>query len=642
MKFPIFFIFSFMISLLSSATADLKVTADQVKSWSQSEKWSEDSGWRKLLHFEPTNFGGLESQIDGDDFFFSPKGKWDQKAELEATIETFFSQITEKDEKLNPLCRFPARLSWIKKKLASHNVALPEKNCPRFEKFKSALQGPSVSLVFSSYYLNNPSSAFGHTFLRINKAPAQNGKRYELLDYGLNYAANRDTDNGLVFAFKGLFGMFSGAFTTTPYYYKVREYSHAESRDLWEYELNVTPETVDRMIEHVWELGATRINYWYLSENCSYHMFSILEAADPNIQLISELKKYVIPSDTVQVISKVPGFIRSVHFRPSIRTELMARAQDLSEEELNFVIQMNQLKVIPKAIESLAPKMQARILDTAADFIDFKYSYDVQVQGSEMLKFKNAILARRSQLDVISEAIHIEAPTLEKPHEAHGSRRWGMGYLFVKEKASRYLLDYKFALHDQLDPIYGYPEYATITFFNFQFSVEPVLHTLALENWTLFEVRSTAPFSKLQNDLSWNFQLGTDRVRNVNCDFCRWSGVSGGAGGTWELISKPYTFIYFGFKGIAGIRNENQTKIWVGAGPEARLRLRWTPHLITILEAWQRLDLQGAERVYFERGIKTQYTIPKSESASDSFGVRVGFTDYGFDKSGTIQFFSYY
>ncbi len=636
MKFPIFFA---LIMLFPLAHADLKSSATQLKSWSEAEKWSDDLTWRKLLHFESTTFGGLESQVDGDDFFFSPLGKKDRQAELNASIEAFFSpelQSEDKDEKTVPICRFPGRVSWLKKKVGARAIDWPARACPRFEKFKKTMGGPGVSLIFSSYYLNNPSSAFGHTFLRINKAPAENGNRYELLDYGLNYAANRDTDNALLYAVKGLFGMFSGTFTATPFYYKVREYSNAESRDLWDYELNITPETVERLIEHVWELGPTLMNYWYLSENCSYHMFSILEAADSKIDLLSRLKTFVIPSDTVQVVWQVPGLVKAVHFRPSIRTELLSRARDLSGDEINIVIQAIKSKKIPDELNGQTPKSQVRILDTIVDYIDFKYSYEIQVEGSDILKFKSQVLNRRSQIDLISEAVKIEAPPLEKPHEAHGSRRLGVGYLMVKEKASRYLLDYKFALHDQLDPIQGYPEYAQITFFNFQVSYEEVSHSLALEDWTLFEVRSNSPFSNLQNDLSWNFRVASERVRNDNCDFCRWSGVTGGAGGTWSLGSSPLTLLSLGLKGTTALRNENNTQIWVGAGPEVRLRLRWTPYFISMFEAWQRLDVQGAERVYFQRGFSSQYSFSKS------FGVRVGYMDYGFDKTGSVQFLSYY
>jgi hypothetical protein len=636
MKFPIFFL---IFLCAAKSFADLKTSLSDVKSWSTQEKWAEEKQWRKLLHFESNNFGFMESQVDGDNFFLSPRGKKDKSAELEATLDAFFSPLPEgsdKDEQLIPACRFPARWSWIQRKIGSRKVAAPAVHCPRFQHFFETLRGPSASLVFSSYFLNNPSSAFGHTFLRLNKAPAQDGKRYELLDYGMNYAANMDSSNPVMYAFKGLFGLFKGSFATTPYYYKVREYSNAESRDLWEYELNIKPETVDHMIEHAWELGPVQINYWYLSENCSYHMFSILEAADADIDLLSKLKTDVIPSDTVQVAWQAPGLIKSVHFRPSIRTELMARASKLSDSEVDEVLSILKNKEVSSTFGKLSAESQARILDTAVDDIDFKYAFDVQKADSPAVQWKNKLLGYRSKLDVITESLQIPAPELEKPHEAHGSVRLGVGYQTAENSPKSYLLNYKFALHDQLDPIQGYPEYAQISFFDIRGRVEEASHSVHLDNFTLFEVVSTMPLSKFQKDLSWRFGLSSDRVRNEACDFCRWTGVSGGAGGTWAFLNKPFVFFYLGLRGIAGYHEQDQTRLWVGAGPEARLRIRWTPRIISLLEAWQRLDVQGNQRWYAERSASTQFSW-----AGDQ-GARFAYTDYGFDRVGSLQVFYYY
>lgn len=39
-----------------------------------------------------------------------------------------------------------------------------------------------------------------------------------------------------------------------PYYRKVKEYGDFESRDLWEYELNLTPEETRFLVSHIWEM----------------------------------------------------------------------------------------------------------------------------------------------------------------------------------------------------------------------------------------------------------------------------------------------------------------------------------------------------------------------------------------------------
>jgi hypothetical protein len=619
MKFPIFFAFS--VLMLSAPMAQSASSVQEVLKLAAQEKWHEDIQWRKLMHFERGFFGGMESQIDGDDFFLSPDGSHDLEAELKATLTAFISEAPkgETDERKLPLCHFPARFAWVQKKSAGR-VKLPVPQCPRFDKFFKALRGTGVSLVFSSYYLNNPSSAFGHTFLRVNKAPASNGKRYELLDYGLNYAANRDTENSFIYAMRGLFGLGPGTFTTTPYYYKVREYNDAESRDLWEYELNVSPQTVDLLVAHMWEVGSSRINYWYLTENCSYHMFTLLEAADPTVDLTSHLKKYVIPSDTVQVAWNKPDFIKSVHYRPSVRTELLARAQALSQDERDEVFYIMKNRDVSESFAKRSETSKMNILDTTVDYIDYRYAYEIQIADTEEQKFKGKILGKRSQVDKISEILKIEPSELEKPHLAHGSRRLGIGYADSKETADNYLLEYRFSLHDQMDPIVGYPEYAKITFFDLKFSIEQETKALQVDDWTLFEVLAMSPLS----------------VRNENCDYCRWSGLTAGIGATWEFTDQPLTFGYVGVRATGNYGDSATSKWWAGIGPDAQIRIRWNPRLITLLEAWQRVDFQGAERNYFERSIGTQWSWSKTG------GVRGYYKDYGFDKVGIVQSFYYY
>jgi hypothetical protein len=68
---------------------------------------------------------------------------------------------------------------------------------------------------------------------------------------------------------------------------------------------------------HLWELAATRIDYFYLTENCSYHMLGALEAAAPRLELTSRLKFVVLPMDTVKAVFATPGLVRKTRYVPS-------------------------------------------------------------------------------------------------------------------------------------------------------------------------------------------------------------------------------------------------------------------------------------------------------------------------------------
>ena len=307
---------------------------------------SEDRSWLRLGHWRKRFFGGWESEADGPGLFLSAQGKRDPAAELEATLTGFFAHGDGAPEgaKLadpsleHPQCRFPARFAWLAAALQIDLGRLPPRSCPRFEAFWRRVSAKSVSLVFSSYYLNNPASAFGHTFLRLGKDEvASGGERLDLIDQAVDFAAATDTSNAILYAFEGLFGFFRGEFSARPYFYKVREYADYESRDLWEYELALDQRQLGMLVAHLWELGQTWFDYYYVTENCSYHILGALEGADSNLELLSQLGPATLPADSVKALFANPGLVRAVRFRPSGRTQLGARTAGLTGGDLDAV-----------------------------------------------------------------------------------------------------------------------------------------------------------------------------------------------------------------------------------------------------------------------------------------------------------------
>ncbi|KYG64474.1 hypothetical protein AZI85_03405 [Bdellovibrio bacteriovorus] len=634
--------FLFLNSWSASSVPDSS-SAAKVLQIAQTKKLAEDRQWQKLLHFERDTFFVTESQIDSPNFFLSVKGKKDPHAELEATIQAFF-QEPPADVNEHAQCKFPARYQWLKDHLKNENILWKDLKCDRYLAFAKGMQGESVSLVFSSYYLNNPSSAFGHTFLRVNKAAEQDGQRHELLDYGLNYAAEADTNNAFLYGFKGLFGLFPGQFRAIPYYYKVREYNNAESRDLWEYELDIKPRAVSMLVAHVWELGPAQIDYWYLTENCSYHMLSILEAADPNVDILAHLDHYVIPADTIRVLWIKTSLIKSYKYRPSIRQVYFERGKILNkEEQKEFAELVHQIRaqdeiVYGKSFQDRTPESQAKILDAFIDFIDFQYSKEVQEAGREA-QLKMRVLGKRSEIAVEPQIIKIDPAPEDRPHLAHPSGRWGVGYLHDTSDKDLALLTHRFALHDRLDPAWGYPTYSQITFFDLGFSYgssysNPDEKRFELENFAAFELVSASPWSKLIPDHSWRFKLGIERTRNENFLPTHEGVMKLGGGwtfdyGTFDITAQVQGEVHYG----PSLADNN---FWVGAGPLLEVHYKVNAWWLWQAGLYYRRDSAWNQQDYFRSQIETQYSFTKS------FGVRASYRNERFLEETSLQLFNYY
>src|SRR5262245_27637593 len=93
--------------------------------------------WHKLLHYQSTWSGGVESQADGPSFFLAAIGKVSPRAELEATLRGLFASVSPGAPKdvQHPICQFPARLLWLTRELHIDRDRLPHPVCDRLDEF---------------------------------------------------------------------------------------------------------------------------------------------------------------------------------------------------------------------------------------------------------------------------------------------------------------------------------------------------------------------------------------------------------------------------------------------------------------------------------------------------------------------------
>ena len=499
-----------------------------------------DTQWLRLGHWR-RGLGGVESEADGSAFFLSPRGKTDPAAELDATLAAFFAPPSaepdrplgepQRAEAMHPQCRFPARLSFVASRLGLDPARLPLQRCPRFEAFWTRVQARSVTLIFSSYYLNNPASSFGHTFLRLDKVEGgARDDRHELLDQGVDYAAVTDTSNALLYAVKGLTGLFHGQFTARPYFYKVREYADYESRDLWEYDLALEPSEVAMLVAHLWELGGTWFDYWYLTENCSYHVLGALEAAAPRLQLLSRVGKVVIPADTVKAVAAEPGLVRAVRWRPSIRTQFQARTAGLDAAALDAVeaVARDPAAPLPAGLDDVG---RARTLDAAADLVDLRHGKEIALESdAHALALRQALLERRAAIPVVSPPLVLQPPATGGPDRGHGSARFSVGGGGSEQDGPLLALEGRIALHDLADPPPGFSPRTRLEFLRVRGSFATRERRLRLDDAWLVDIASLNEIDRFDQRFSWRFRAGAERVRDAGCASCVAGKVEFGGG----------------------------------------------------------------------------------------------------------------
>ncbi len=483
----IFWIFGILYALSLSLFAS---TSDELISQAHSLKLSENRYWHLLMH-APKD----ESEIDDQAFFLASEGKTNLEAELDATLRHFVDDTNKSDGSV--FCRFPARRAWLEQELGTY---FGEGECHEYEALIEKLDPQKVTLVFPSAHINSPASMFGHTFLRIDSS-----MQSRLMSYAINYAAQTTETNGLMFAYKGLFGGYVGYYSMLPYYEKLKEYRDSESRDVWEYDLNLSPEEVMAMVRHIWELQ--RINSWYyfFDENCSYHMLWLTEIARPSVHLREHFWYQVMPPETVRVFEE-EGLVSERHYRPSKRTKILAYEKKLTAEAIGWVKEIKEGVQSPERILDLKMEHSQKqaILETAAELVEYDYIEGKLAKEAYAARY-HAILKVRAALGMGES---LEIPQKSNPDQAHRGARVTLGKGWQQNRHPLYL-GWRPAFHDLNEVDIGQLGGAQIEFFDTLIGMDE--HDVKLEKLTLLSLASITPISHFFRPLSWRMKAGWDR-----------------------------------------------------------------------------------------------------------------------------------
>lgn len=507
---------------------------------------SQDPQWLNLIHYKKSLFG-WRSEVATKNFFLSPHGKVDPLAELESTLDLMLKKENEFPKNRHPQCLFPGRKKFILEKGVVQENELPFVSCPLYDLFRQRTKAQSATFIFSSYYLNTPASAFGHTLLRLNQS--EKNDQGGLLDAGINYAATVDTDNALLYALKGLAGFFHGQFSLFPYYFKVREYNDFESRDLWEYELNLTHNQIDWMLAHLWDLGESSFNYYYLTQNCSYHLLGLLDVADPSLHLLDQVGYFVIPSETVKIVYDVKKgkLIKKIVFRPSALSRFLARMETLNLKEKSYFLKQDLLDVPKETLKEFTPESQAAILDTMIDYYDFRFAKELLKNDETILQKKWPYLVARGNLPISPRPLHFaEKEQLTAPHLGHPSMRWGLFGGIKKGGGSLWQGDFRFAHHTLEDPTVGHVRSSMVVGqFKFSYSQKP--SHFQLDSFNLVDVFSLSPLSLYSQFPSWRVRMGIEPLPSIlnSSSSTKYSGmVQFAFGPSYSLFHKSFIFYF--------------------------------------------------------------------------------------------------
>jgi hypothetical protein len=495
------------LAVLCCAPAARASVPEEVLAGISSRRLWEDPRWIRLGHWKPGLFGrGQVSDAQRAGFFLDPLGPIDPKAELEALARGLYEPNPGPDPQ-HPRCRFPARAAWLIETLKLDPSGLPRADCSRFEEWRRLMDPGAVSLIFASAYLNNPASMFGHTFLRLERRKVGEGER--LRDNTLNFSAETGDDGGVLFAVKGLLGLYPGRYGVQPYYMMVQQYNNIESRDLWEYRLALTQKEVDALAAHAWEMGAATFPYYFFSKNCSYQLLPALETVMPGRTLLEGSPQVVAPIDTLHAVLAQRGLVAGVAYRPSHSTNMRQRRSLLDRQERRAAeaFRRGRAEEGDRLMSGMKPERRALILDSAQDYVLYKEGYSPDVPET-VRSLERGILTRRAKIDAPS--LELAPPVwAAPPDEGHRRKRLQLG-AGARNGGSFTEIGWRPGYQDLLDRPAGYLPGSQIESFSWRLRYDHDERQLYVRDLRVIEVLSAAPWDPWMRKPSWNMGMGLE------------------------------------------------------------------------------------------------------------------------------------
>ncbi len=490
--------------------------------------------WQALGLYAPDMLGGGRSgMVDNPAFYLAANGKTDAEAELLATLAAFFAPPTAVPDE-HPQCRKIARYHWLKGQLHFDPQQLPPQPCPAFRDWITEINPGQITLIFPAAYLNNPSSMFGHTLIRIDPPGQKEGVR--LNSYAVNFAADYGGERGALFALKGLAGGYQGYLSLLHYYDKVAQYSDFENRDIWEYELAFTPEESTLILETVWELDKQPIDYYFFTTNCSFVLLALLNVGRPQQQWLDRFSAYAVPVDTVRAVLETEGLLRRVVFRPSTRSRIRAAANELSKKQQALALRLSagELDADAREIQALPVPERARVLELAQSHLQYRLITGA-VAGDAAKARSMRLLRARAALGTTGPApAGTEGPPPTRPDQGHASERLSFA-AGISGRRPFGDLAFRGVYHDLLDPPDGFVDGAAITLGELGvrlFADDPPI----LQSLTVLAIKSLSARDPFFQPISWQTRVGVDRLREDGDDAGELAfGVSAGAGPAWAL-----------------------------------------------------------------------------------------------------------
>lgn len=369
--------------------------------------------WQHLIFVKR----GKGEVISPNFYLTAPKGGRGLKIQAEKELQ---ATLTAKSPEM--ICRYPARYLWLSQQLGwqidfDHCANLPNKN-------------QAISLILVGSYLKNPASTFGHILVKTDdgNTPKDTGN---LLSNSYNYGATiPQNENGVLYALKGLFGVYQAGFAKAQFFTQDAVYAQNEQRDMWEYALSLDDDNKALLNYHLHEVQGAKFSYFFIKQNCGYRSGELLELIS-DIKMTNRLGGWYAPEfvfDQMNDFHQQSAIIDQITYHPSEQNLVRGYF-----EQLPKALQHKINEFIRTENEAIFDAMSEADQSLALDFLIAHRNYKASQKNSEHHQAVNKkLVAKRLALPAGNRLTDLQQP--QKPRPTDSNRTTKVGVYATKDE----------------------------------------------------------------------------------------------------------------------------------------------------------------------------------------------------------------
>ena len=502
--------------------------------------------WLALLHYNHAGNGWM-SEVGDPSFFVDPAGERDPEAEWHSDRLAFLApagRVNSPGE--HAQCRFPARFELMKQALAWSDADVPQVECAELATHRRSVDAEQLSVVFVSYSLTNPASAFGHTMLYLGSG---SGRTAVLGDYSVSFEANTSGLSPWAYIPRGLTGGLIARYRLAPMHERIRKYQIEEQRDFWVFPLQLSPEEIDQLVLHLWELKDITFKYGFLGNNCAQKILRLVHAVAPRYGVLPHHTLAALPFEVSRHLVERIGLAGEPTRRPSLWAQFSRLVAELSPEEKGDLELMVSSYVIPDDASSSA-------LAAALMWSEIRTPDRAFRRAAEEVEHRDLAWWRElwtSQVATVTDTDHGEiARTGAEPARhllsSHGPSRIAVRGGYRRGVGPVLDLGVRWLLHGAVDPGTGYPPASSIEVGNLELAVGTG-GRLLVDEATVLRVEKLAPASGLESSLAWKVDIGARRWP-LGDETPLHIGIEVAVGGGATLSWDSYSAVVYSMAGV--------------------------------------------------------------------------------------------